>query len=851
MSLTIPADSPEPRTLTVTVSQGIRVQRAMIRIADRREAPWLRKARQALQDDDAENAWALVQSHLAEPMSPSDRAQATSLMANIAIERNELSRAIELFEHAMEEDRVAGLVSGELEDALALTSVLGQNLRRFDEVERLLRDKEPLFARLPYLQPWRALQWGLFQKMRGDLQGALPPTEAGMEWAERFGDRSVLGELHMLHVEILQALGRTHEALTELDQIPEKLLPPCRRAGVLQERGWVRLVTLEALPAAGPPETGAPLDPRPFFQESLSLYRQECNQRLPIASVLTGLARAALLYGRADEAASRLRDARAAAGEPDAELLANWIDLEGQVALVERRLADAAAIYRHLLDAAYKDPGLSYGSPWRGWVGLAQAREASDVKGALAAYRKAEEYLDERGRAMPLGVGRGGFLGLHERSTALYLDLLDRLGRRSEALEVLRHARVRGLLAFGNLARASTWSDKERETWRAQMEDYHKARLELEQIKDQEEGADETTRQALVERQRRLEMRLPALAAAALQLDHWELPSGPMRKAEPGEILLACHPVRLGWLCLAEKGGAVMSVRLDRLDGQMARGDLERQLLTPLAPLLGDARALRVLPFGAMRQIDFASLSWEGRRLGDRLAVRYALDLPPAAQGAPPTSTGGRPTTLLLVDPQGDIPGSKAFADEAASLLAPHWQVDLHRGAPEFINGTRRTHLGPRLLGGALSRLLASRDLFFYYGHSDFLPTAIRTADRAGLTVSDILVLERVPRWVVLAGCESGRSDEEAGGLEGVGLAQAFLLRGSAWVIGSVRLVDYKLSAALALALLEAGLDRPGADPIVALERARGVLRERLVPERGADAATLDNSLDAFRVFVL
>lgn len=508
---------------------------------------------------------------------------------------------------------------------------------------------------------------------------------------------------------------------------------------------------------------------------------------------------------------------------------------------------------------ALQDPGsgLSYGSLWHASVGLAQAWEGSDPEKALAEYRRAEEYLDERGREMPLGAGRGGFLGRHERGTGFYLDLLVRRGRRAEALRVLRHARVRGLLALANLARSTTWSDAQREAWRVKVDAYREARLALEQIEDRAQRMDTLTQQTLAEQRDRLKTRLQALAAEALELDPWNFSSKEPRKTEPGEVLLACHPARAGWLCLAEKGDAVTAVRLARFDRQVARADLERTLLMPLAPLLGDARTLRVLAFGAMRQLDFATLTLGGRRLGERLAVSYALDLPSAAQGATAWGTVGQPKALLVIDPLSDIPESRGLAEKATSLLAPHWQVGRHQDAPDLIgNSVERTRPGSRPLGDALRRRLAAADLFFYYGHSDFAPSggwahSLRTADQAGLTVSDILVLDRVPRWAVLAGCESGLSDEETGGLEGVGLAQAFLLRGSAWVIGSVRKVNYKVGAALAIALLEAGLDQPGADPIATLERARSAARERLAHPGDVDAGVRDNDLDAFRVFVL
>jgi cellulose synthase operon protein C len=57
------------------------------------------------------------------------------------------------------------------------------------------------------------------------------------------------------------------------------------------------------------------------------------------------------------------------------------------------------------------------------------------------------------------------------------------------------------------------------------------------------------------------------------------------------------------------------------------------------------------------------------------------------------------------------------------------------------------------------------------------------------LTLGDLLALNRVPAWVVLSGCETGRSSAEIP-VESLGLAHAFLLAGSRAVIASTRRAD-------------------------------------------------------------
>ena len=91
-------------------------------------------------------------------------------------------------------------------------------------------------------------------------------------------------------------------------------------------------------------------------------------------------------------------------------------------------------------------------------------------------------------------------------------------------------------------------------------------------------------------------------------------------------------------------------------------------------------------------------------------------------------------------------------------------------------------------------------DLFHFAGHAIFSGrggwnSALPLAEQAQLTVNDILALERAPQWVVLSGCESGRTAEAAA--ESIGLAHAFLSSGTGAVVAAVRPVRDDTAAAL------------------------------------------------------
>jgi hypothetical protein len=197
------------------------------------------------------------------------------------------------------------------------------------------------------------------------------------------------------------------------------------------------------------------------------------------------------------------------------------------------------------------------------------------------------------------------------------------------------------------------------------------------------------------------------------------------------------------------------------------------------------------------------------------------------------------------------------------------WQVTLVSGPGKPVGGSG---LGPppsrsETLGSGLRiqvfEGLAQAQRFIYVGHITTLPGRPLTdtgvpleghldlslkqrRNVAELRVTDIMTMPRVPEGVVLLGCLGGLGLSEVGGLENLGLANAFLLRGSRWVIAAVRNVHSKITGRLAVALMKAGMAEPTIDPWKVLKEA-----VRAVRAQGDLKAGEEEDLNAFGVFVL
>ena len=129
----------------------------------------------------------------------------------------------------------------------------------------------------------------------------------------------------------------------------------------------------------------------------------------------------------------------------------------------------------------------------------------------------------------------------------------------------------------------------------------------------------------------------------------------------------------------------------------------------------------------------------------------------------------------------------------------------------------------------AVAAQLPASDLLHYAGHGDYAgfggwESSLLLAGETRLTLGDLLALPRVPVWVVLSGCDTGRASDETP-VASLGLAHAFLLAGSRAVVASTRPTDDRAVPAFFAELYRQWEREP--DLAVAVQRAQLAWRDR------------------------
>jgi CHAT domain-containing protein len=287
-----------------------------------------------------------------------------------------------------------------------------------------------------------------------------------------------------------------------------------------------------------------------------------------------------------------------------------------------------------------------------------------------------------------------------------------------------------------------------------------------------------------------------------------ETASDELEKPGPGELLLAYHPLVQGWIGFAGDRRGVVAKRLGALEP--LRSDaaaLAEAIYTPFAEQIETARAVKLLPYGFLRQVELQTLPLRGSPLIASTPVSLSLDLPPA-----PVSDEVK-VALLVGDPTGDLPWAAAEVKAVARALGPEWRVH------ELI--------GASATSAEVRSWIPRVTLFHYAGHAVFSGSGgwtseLPLADNTSLGIEDILASARAPRWVVLSGCDAAKLSDEVPA-ESIGLAHAFLLAGSSAVIAPIREVKDEQAAGL-FATLYREWDS-GGDLAAALQRAQMKLR--------------------------
>jgi CHAT domain-containing protein len=249
-----------------------------------------------------------------------------------------------------------------------------------------------------------------------------------------------------------------------------------------------------------------------------------------------------------------------------------------------------------------------------------------------------------------------------------------------------------------------------------------------------------------------------------------------------GELFLIFHRVPRGWAGFAVETHGTVVRRLGDVDLTQSPSLLSNALLEPFRESIDRAEVIDILAPGGLSKVDFHMLPWNSQILEAQRSVVYKMDLGPLSD-----QPGRKRSMLIVADPRGDLPRARRTAEHwEQELLRIGWMVDLKKGVAATI-----TEVNSALGAEDTSTL-------YYTGHGAFAGfdgwnSALELAGATRFEISDVFALPRVPRFAVLSACESARVDDRSS-TEGLGIAQAFLLKGAEVVVGTSAVVSERVA---------------------------------------------------------
>ncbi|MEZ4447863.1 MAG: CHAT domain-containing protein [Nannocystaceae bacterium] len=460
-------------------------------------------------------------------------------------------------------------------------------------------------------------------------------------------------------------------------------------------------------------------DPTPMLVDALATYRGPRPDPAKADNIRINLGLAALQRGAAAEASDWVRtvDPEGLSGE---ELL--WLRVvQIRSALAEERYHDVPLLLGEMDEIASSNSSLR--ERWIASATRGLAKEGlGNAEDALAAYEMAESALESYADAF--GAPTAEFADRCNLSlgwpTRRQITLLIDAGASERALSVVRDARTRALRI----------------------------------------AARESCREATAVSPR-------ALAPGELRLYYYPLSS--QKRGTPSI-----------WAGFAVTADGVRAQRLElELSDQKINQDTRHAtaLLEPFRAELEAARRIEVLPAGALHDVPFHALPWDGGILIGHAPVLYGLDLATCGDG-----TAASDDVLIL---DGRLPAAPdredGIEDEIATVAA---ELKVAGRSGRVLQPATDEDVTP-VLSGAYSFVHIAA-----HGTRNEAPELLTSDNRIlferfTLTRDRILEASHAPDFVFLTACLSSSADAESLG-GGLSIAQAFLLRGSRYVIGAV-----------------------------------------------------------------
>jgi tetratricopeptide (TPR) repeat protein len=697
-------------------------------------------------------------------------------------------------EALVEELLARGMLTKAVNEVLIAAYHLTQRPGRPDRAQALIEQLPPL-RHYPRGHAATSIYLGNALQEQGRLVDAAVAYRDGARYALRMGELGLQVDALSRYASVLAELGYFDAAA----RWGARVLPVAREQARLADQVSALITVGRAnlqLREAGQAHD----DPGPWFDEALGIFEHEgpAADLGEIEPLWLGLATLAVLEGkptvglewlkkidptrltsaqRVDVCDTRLRALVAMRGTDDQE------DQEE----IREGLADLEAAARRAVTPR---------AQWRAVVckGVVLQGEG-DLAGAQAAYEEAEALLD---RMIPLGwLGVAGGLDVagYAEGTERLVALLLQQRRAQEALCVARWAqarRARLALLFRRL------DPRSRDELRPRIQAYRAAMYTYEELLRSEEGlpaqqleranAEAKAQQQWLERKAFEILSTPTEGFEPSALAVCER----LSPREPGELLLALYP-HLGDLLILVHDDDEITHRVIAGRYEVTSDDAAQRLgtllLDPLGERLRKARWVRVLAAGRAAGVPVHALPWQERPLAVQTSVVYGLELPAVATK---TTVGTAQSAMVIEDPTAK--GTHFEATAVTRMLRDAGWAVQHEGSTA----------GPAHL---LRQELGEVDHLHYAGHARYggveqgrwwppypggapAEASYVPLGKAGrLSVQDVLMMERVPRTVVLMGCNTGVHDERMA-YGGFSLATAFVAAGAAAVVASTEEVN-------------------------------------------------------------
>lgn len=766
----------------------------------------------------------------------SEQGLADAAIGRMALGLGKFDRAEPALRSALEAAKQEQRIGDVVRDGSALIWGLVWLEHRFADARAVLTDISPSAEAYPEGLAWLEFHAALLAASTGDVRTALEKYRSTERRANRLGLSSLRTSASTEIASELARVGRIDEALDLLRGIPAPE-EPCARATWALNLAWIQMERAVRL-----------LRPRTVIVEkdvSAAVALADATAATcpdPHRRLLSEINAAEYAIDTGDEAEAGRRVEQINNRPRDSDgFLDTWrIDVNGRLWLARGAPARALRAFDDQVLAA-RSAGLME-ETFRGEVGAGRALLALGRRtAAVARLRRAQFVLEDMLRAIPLGEGRGSFLGGHEDVVRYLVQALVEGGEPLDAMRVGRWARSAELAHASRRDRLSRLDPLAQAAWDDAIGRYQRIRTEIER----ETGSDWTLARADLVRTRALrQMRAQEARNALDEAYDLLVKDGSahgqygLSRPNPGEVFLSLFPGTRNWYAFAASTSVVAVIQVEQ--SQLKSAAAAADILARLDRQLGSAKRIRFFPYGDSDEIDWHSVVWRGRPLVASVEVDYGLDVPPREKNSP---VRARPSAALVVaDPSEDLP----------SALAEGATVERFLGL-----GARVLRLdGAKAFRAAVIEALPKVRFFHYAGHAQAssaagdLSGALLLAGNSELLSADLLALPSVPELVILSACEAARVTQRHPSL--MGLGQTFIAAGARAVIAPSRIIGDRVAREFVVAFYSSLTGETGSSPDESVHRAFRSAALRALAVQGSSWQSKGDSTDwqSFRLLV-